>query len=76
MCITSEDIRSQEEELIWDILCDECRTKTVKLLKKRRAIRLFDIDIEDYQFCPKCTAKIDDELREFYEAIFVDEEVP
>ncbi len=73
MCITSEDIRSQEEDLIWDILCDECRTKAVRLLKQREGIRLFDIDIKDYQFCPKCTAKIDHELREFYEALFVDE---
>jgi len=63
MCITSEDIRSQEEALTWDILCDECDVKTVKLLEKRKAIRLFDIHIEDYEFCPKCRAAIDETLR-------------
>ena len=69
MCTRSENITSEEEHLTWDILCAECHTKALKLLKKRRAIRFFDIHLEEYELCPKCTAKIDDALREFYEAL-------
>ena len=73
MCITSEDIRSQEEDLTWDILCVECHIKAGKLLRRRKGIRLFDIHIEDYQFCPECTAKIHDALGDFYETQFGEE---
>jgi len=69
MYATSENITSEEEYLTWDILCAKCRTKAVKLLRKRRAIRFFDIHLEEYELCPKCTAKIDDALREFYGAL-------
>ena len=47
MCITSEDIRSQEESIVWDILCHECVVKAEKLLDERKAHRLFDIRIEE-----------------------------
>ena len=73
MCITSEDIRSQEEALIWDIICDECQAKAVKLLKKRKACRLFDIDMEEYGFCPRCTAEINDAFEKDAKAEFGDE---
>ena len=73
MCITSEDIRSQEEALIWDIICDECQAKAVKLLKKRKAIRFFDIQIEEYQFCKKCTAEINETFYRDMKAEFGDE---
>jgi uncharacterized protein (UPF0262 family) len=73
MCITSEDVRSQEEALIWDILCDECIAKAVKLLEERKAIRLFDIHIEEYGFCPKCTAEIDDLSYQLMKQEFGDE---
>ncbi len=58
MCITSEDIRSQEEAMVWDILCHDCVAKAEKLLDERKAFRLFDIHIEEYEFCPKCTGDI------------------
>ena len=73
MCITSEDIRSQEEALTWDILCDECYVKAVKLLEKRKAVRLFDIHLEDYEFCPKCTAEIEETFHQLMKAEFADE---
>jgi hypothetical protein len=73
MCITSDDIRSQEEALTWDILCDECYVKAVKLLEKRKAIRLFDIDFEEYRFCPKCTAEINDAFEKDAKTEFGDE---
>ena len=41
MCITSEDVRSQEEALTWDILCNECIAKAEKLLDERKAYRAF-----------------------------------
>ena len=58
MCITSEDIRSQEEAMVWDTLCHECGAKAEKLLDERKTHRLFDIHIEEYGFCPKCTGDI------------------
>jgi hypothetical protein len=58
MCITSEDIRSQEEAMIWDTLCNECVVKAEKLLDERKAFRLFDMHIEEYGFCQKCTGDI------------------
>ncbi len=73
MCITSEDIRSQQEALTWDILCDDCYGKAVKLLKKRKAIRLFDIHMEEYEFCKKCTAEIDETFYRDMKAEFGDE---
>ena len=73
MCITSEDIRSQQEAFIWDTLCDECHDKAIKLLKKRKAIRLFDIGIEEYEFCKKCTTEIDEMFYQDVKAIFGDE---
>jgi len=60
MCITSEDIRSQEESIVWDILCHKCGVKAEKLLDERKAHRLFDIRIEEYGFCRNCTAEIND----------------
>ena len=73
MCITSEDIRSQEEDLTWDILCHECRVKAEKLLDERKACRLFDIDMEEYGFCPRCTAEIDETFHQLMKAEFGDE---
>lgn len=71
MCITSEDIRSQEEAFIWDTLCDECHAKAVKLLKKK-AIRLYDIHMEEYEFCKKCTTEIDEAFYRDMKAEFGD----
>ncbi len=73
MCIMSEDIRSQQEAFIWDTLCDECYRKAVKLIKKRKAIRLFDIHIEEYEFCKKCTAEINETFYQDMKAEFGDE---
>jgi hypothetical protein len=75
MCITSEDIRSQEEVMVWDILCNECVAKAEKLLDERKAHRLFDIHIEEYGFCPKCTAEINDTSYQLMKAEF-GEEIP
>lgn len=75
MCITSEDIRSQEESLVWDILCNECIAKAEKLLDERKALRLFDIDIEEYGFCHECTADIDNAFHQLMKAEF-GEEIP
>ncbi len=73
MCITSEDIRSQEEAMVWDILCHDCVAKAEKLLVEKKACRLFDIHIEDYGFCPKCTAEINDAFEKDAKAEFGDE---
>ena len=73
MCITSEDVRSQEESTVWDILCQECVAKAEKLLDERKAHRLFDVEMEEYGFCPKCTAEINDELDQLVKAEFGDE---
>jgi hypothetical protein len=73
MCITSEDVRSQEEALIGDILCDECVDKAIKLLEERKAYRLFAIDIEEYRFCSNCTGAIKCELERLAKAEFGDE---
>ena len=73
MCITSEDIRSQKEAMVWDILCNECVVKAEKLLEERKACRLFDIHIEEYGFCPKCTAEINDSFEKDAKAEFGDE---
>ena len=73
MCITSEDIRSQEESLVWDILCNECGVKAGKLLDEKKACRLFDIYIEEYGFCPKCTAEINDAFEKDAKSEFGDE---
>ena len=35
MCITSADIRGEEESTVWDILCEECTAKAERLLNKR-----------------------------------------
>jgi hypothetical protein len=70
MCITSEDIRSQEESIVWDILCHECVVKAEKLLDERKAHRLFDIRIEEYGFCRNCTAEINDEFDQLMRAEF------
>ena len=70
MCITSEDIRSQEEAMVWDILCHECNMKAGKLLDERKALRLFDIHMEEYGFCPKCTAEIKDAFEDIAKAEF------
>jgi hypothetical protein len=75
MCITSEDIRSQEEVMVWDILCNECVAKAEKLLDERKAHRLFDIHIEEYGFCPNCTAEINDAFDKLAKAEF-GEEIP
>jgi len=73
MCITSEDIRSQEEALTWDILCNECIARAEKLLDERKAYRLFDIPMEEYGFCPKCTTEINNEFDRLMKAEFGDE---
>ena len=73
MCITSEDVRSQEECLVWDILCEKCEAKAEALLEERKALRLFDIPMEEYGFCPKCTAEINNELDPLMKAEFGDE---
>ena len=73
MCITSEDIRSQEEFIVWDILCHECVVKAEKLLDERKAHRLFDIRIEEYGFCPKCTDDINAAFEKDAKAEFGDE---
>ena len=73
MCITSEDIRSQEEAMVWDTLCHECGAKAEKLLDERKTHRLFDIHIEEYGFCPRCTAEIDETFHQLMKAEFGDE---
>ena len=73
MCTTSEDIRSQKESLVWEILCHKCATKAEKLLDERKAPRLFDIPMEEYRFCPECTVKINDEFDQLMKAELGDE---
>jgi hypothetical protein len=73
MCITSEDIRSQEESLVWEILCHECAAKAEKVLDEKKALRLFDIPMEGYGFCPKCTAGINNEFDRLMKAELGDE---
>ncbi len=75
MCITSEDIRSQEEAMVWDILCHECNVKAGTLLDERKVLRLFDIDMEEYGFLPKCTGGINTAFKENEKAEF-GEEIP
>jgi hypothetical protein len=73
MCITSEDVRSQEEVLVWDILCEECVDKAIKLIEERKKQRLFDIYLDEYGFCPKCTEEIKYEADQLMKAEFGDE---
>ena len=40
MCITSPDIRGQQESMAWDLLCEECTVKTERLLNEREGPRL------------------------------------
>jgi hypothetical protein len=70
MCITSEDIRSEEEAMVWDILCHECNAKAGTLLDERKVLRLFDVDIEEYGFCSKCTGEIKDTFERLEKAEF------
>jgi len=53
-----------------DILCHDCGAKAGKLLDERKAYRLFDIHIEEYGFCPKCTAEINATFEELAKAEF------
>ncbi len=73
MCITSEDIRSQEEDMVWDILCHACVAKAEKLLDERKALRLFDIEMDEYGFCSECAAQISDAFEKLDE---LGEEIP
>lgn len=66
MCITGADIRSEEESIVWDILCQECSDKAVRLLDERGVPRLFDIPMEEYDFCPECVDRINERFDEFY----------
>jgi hypothetical protein len=68
MCITSAEVRAEQEAMVWDILCDKCKAKAEALLEKREALTLFDIDRQEYGFCPECTAQINDALDRFEEA--------
>jgi hypothetical protein len=69
MCLTGADIRSEEESLVWDILCQECSDKAERLLGERRALRLFDIPMEDYAFCQECVRMINELLDEVSEGV-------
>ena len=60
MCITSEEVKADQEMMVWDILCDKCEAKAETLLEKKEARLLFDIDKEEYGFCPECAVKIND----------------
>ena len=64
MCITSADIRSEEESMVWDILCHECTAKAGRLLDERGAQRLFNIPMEVYKFCPECVGRINERFDE------------
>lgn len=67
MCITSAYIRTQEESMVWDILCPERADKARRLLDERGAPRLFDIPMEKYDFCPECVGRIDEHSDESYD---------
>jgi hypothetical protein len=68
LCITSADIRGEEESMVWDILCHECAAKAERLLDEREAPRLFGIDMEEYAFCPECAADLKDAFDKLEEA--------
>ena len=55
------------------ILCDKCNAKAEALLKEMEARTLLDIDIEEYGFCPECTAEINDAFDKLEEAEIVGE---
>lgn len=67
MCITSADIRGEEESAVWDILCEDCTAKAERLLNKRGAPRLFDIPMGNYNFCQECARRINERLDEVSE---------
>jgi len=60
MCITSEDVRVEQEVMVWYILCDKCKAKAEVLLEEREARYLFDINMKEYGFCLGCTAEVND----------------
>ena len=65
MCITSADIRSEEESMVWDILCQECSNKAERLLDERKVPLLLDLPMEEYGFCPECLVRINEGLDKF-----------
>ena len=73
MCIRSAEVRGAEESMVWDILCHECAAKADKMLDEREASCLLDVPMEEYGFCPKCTAAIGDAFEKDAKAEFGDE---
>ena len=73
MCIRSAEVRGEEESMVWNILCHECTAKADKMLDEREASCLLDVPMEEYGFCPKCTAAIDDAFENFWNGNFGDE---
>ena len=60
MCMTSAFARADQEIMVWDILCDECKAKAEALLDARETCSLFDIDREEYGLCLECIGEIND----------------
>ena len=59
--------------MVWAILCHECTAKEDKMLDEREASCLLEVPMEEYRFCPKCTAAIDDAFENFWNGNFGDE---
>ena len=55
MCITSAEIRAEEEGCCYNLLCENCEKIADK---KMGEDNLFDIPMEDYGFCASCVDKI------------------
>ncbi len=67
MCITAADIRSEEESMVWDILCEECSNRAERLLDERKTSLLLDIPMEEYGFCAECLVRIDECFDKFFD---------
>jgi hypothetical protein len=57
MCITSADIRAEEEMAFLDILCEKCLDK-VDCKLQSTGKTLFDFGSDDYGFCPQCNKAV------------------
>ena len=57
MCITSADVRPEEEQAILDVLCESCLDKVDRKLQGTGKT-LFDFAPEEYGICPQCMKEI------------------
>ena len=55
--------------MVWDTLCDKCTAKAERLLAEREASRLFDLPVEEHNFCTVCVRRINERFDEAYECM-------